>query len=213
MADSILILVVDDHPVVTSGLGAMLFAEEGLELAGTAESAEEAISFCDQNAPDVILMDLIMPGMNGVEAIQTIVARHPQTRIIALTSFRESDLVQAALKAGAIGYMLKNATAAELVEAIRAAHQGQTTLSAEVTQVLVQSTVNPPCKPDLTEREIDVLALVTQGLTNNQIAELLDISLSTVQFHISNILSKLGVSSRVEAAVLAERLNLLSKTG
>ena len=213
MADSIRVLVVDDHPVVTRGLGAMLFATEGLDLVGTAESAEEAIQFCDQNRPDVILMDMVMPGMNGVEAIQTILARHPQTRIIALTSFRESDLVQAALKAGATGYMLKNATAAELVAAIRAAHQGQTTLSAEVTQVLVQSTVNPPCKPDLTEREIDVLALVTQGLTNNQIAEELDISLSTVQFHISNIFSKLGVSSRVEAAVLAERLNLLSQTG
>ena len=213
MVEPIRVLVVDDHPVVISGLAAMLFATDGLDLVGTASSAEEAIVFCDQNPPDVILMDLIMPGTNGVDAIQVIRVRHPQTHIIALTSFRESDLVQAALKAGAIGYMLKNATAAELAEAIRAAHQGQTTLSAEVTQVLIQSTINPVCKPDLTEREIDVLALVTQGLTNNHIAEELDISLSTVQFHISNIFSKLGVSSRVEAAVLAERLNLLSQTG
>jgi NarL family two-component system response regulator LiaR len=213
MTDSIRVLVVDDHPVVTSGLAAMLYVTDGLELAGTAESGESAIMFCDQDPPDVILMDLVMPGTNGVNAIQTIRARHPQTRIIALTSFRESDLVQAALKAGAIGYMLKNATAAELVLAIKAANRGETTLSSEVTQVLVESAVNPPCKPDLTKREIEVLALVTQGLTNNQIAEELSVSLSTVQFHISNVLSKLGVSSRVEAAVLAERLNLLSQTG
>lgn len=213
MTESIRILVVDDHPVVTSGLAAMLFVTGGLELAGTAGNAEEAILFCDQDAPDVVLMDLVMPGTDGVSAIQAILARHPQTRIVALSSFRESDLIQAALKAGAIGYLLKNATAAELVMAIRAAHHGQVTLSPEVTQVLVQSTVNPTTKPDLTEREIEVLTLVSQGLTNNQIAETLDISLSTVQFHISNILSKLGVSSRVEAAVLAERLNLLSQTG
>jgi NarL family two-component system response regulator LiaR len=213
MTDPIRVLVVDDHPVVTGGLAAMLFATEGLELAGTARSAEEAIVLCNQTSPDVVLMDLVMPGTDGIVAIETIRQRCPQTHVIALTSFRESDLVQAALKAGAIGYLLKNATAAELVAAIRAACEGQSTLSPEVTQVLVQSTVNPPQKPDLTKRELDVLALIIQGLTNNQIADKLNISLSTVQFHVGNILSKLGVSSRVQAAVLAERYNLLSQTG
>ena len=213
MADSIRVLVVDDHPVIASGLEAMLFAAEDLELAGAAGSAEDAVRFCDQNCPDVILMDLKMPGTSGIDAIRMILARHPQIRIIALTSFRDSELVQAALKAGATGYILKNTTAVELIAAIRVAHQGQATLSAEVTQVLVQSAVNPPHKPDLTEREIAVLTLVTRGLTNNEIAVELNISLSTVQYHVGNILSKLGVSSRVEAAVLAERLNLLSQTG
>jgi NarL family two-component system response regulator LiaR len=213
MTELIRVLVVDDHPVVTSGLAAMLFAMDGLELAGQAASAEEAIALCDQNPPDVVLMDLVMPGMDGIVAIKTIQACCPQTRIIVLTSFRESDLVKGALNAGAIGYLLKNATAAELAAAILAAHKGESTLSPEVSQALVQSPVNPAPEPHLTNREVDVLALVSQGLTNNQIAGALDISLSTVQFHIGNILSKLGVSSRVEAAVLAERYNLLNQTG
>ena len=213
MTEPIRVLVVDDHPVVTSGLAAMLFATDGLELAGRAASAEDAIVLCEQNLPDVVLMDLVMPGVDGIAAIKIIRARCPKTRIIALTSFRESDLVQGALNAGATSYLLKNATAAELVEAIRAAHKGRSTLSPEVTQVLVQSTIDPLQKSDFTAREIDVLTLITQGLTNNQIAEKLNISLSTVQFHVRNILSKLGVSSRVEAAVLAERYNLLSQTG
>jgi len=213
MPEPIRVLVVDDHPVVTSGLAAILFVAKDLKLVGMAASAEEALVLCANTSPDVVLMDLVMPGMDGVAAIRAIRLRCPQTQVIALTSFREMELVQAALRAGAIGYLLKTATAAELIEAIRNAHKGQITLSPEVTHSFIQSITNPEIAPELTARECDVLALVTRGQTNQQIALELQISLSTVQFHLSNIFSKLDVSSRVEAAVLAERYHLCDPAG
>lgn len=205
------VMLVDDHTVVRSGLSAILLVYDDLELVGEASSGEEAIRLSEQFKPDVILMDLIMPGMNGTEATREIRRKLPTTQIIALTSFKEQDLVQGVLQAGAIGYLLKNVSAEELANAIRAAHAGNPTLAVEAAQVLIQAS-REPAEPfvELTEREQEVLVLLVEGLNNNQIAERLVITLSTVKFHVSSILSKLGVSSRTEAVALALKNNLVN---
>jgi NarL family two-component system response regulator LiaR len=209
-SEPIRVLLVDDHAVVRSGLGAFLLAFEDLELVGEAGSGEEAVRLCQQLAPDVVLMDLVMPKMDGAAATRAIRERCPQIQVIALTSFKEKELVQGALEAGAIGYLLKNVSAGQLADAIRAAHAGQPTLSPEATQALVQAATEAPAPGgDLTPREREVLALMVEGQTNPQIAEKLVVSLSTVKFHVSGILSKLGVGSRTEAVALAVKQNLL----
>jgi NarL family two-component system response regulator LiaR len=155
-------------------------------------------------------MDLVMPGMDGAAATQVIRERWPQVQIIALTSFKEKELVEGALQAGAIGYLLKNVSADELANAVRAAHAGQPTLAPEAAQALIQVTRESPSPGyDLTEREREVLALMIEGLTNPQIAERLVMSRSTVKFHVSNILSKLGVATRTEAVALALQRDLI----
>ncbi len=208
--ESIRVLLVDDHRVVRSGLSAFLMAFEDLELVGEADSGETAILICNKVKPDVVLMDLVMPGMDGAEATQAIRENCPDIQVIALTSFKEEELVQRALKAGAIGYLLKNVTADELAEAIRAAKAGQPTLAPEAAQVLIQATRKPPePKFDLTPRELEVLTLMVEGLSNPEIAKRLVISRSTAKFHVSGILSKLGVSSRTEAVALAVQHNLV----
>jgi len=198
------VMIVDDHTMVRKGLVAFLKNEPALELVGEACDGREAIECCERFQPDVILMDLIMPELGGVAATRTIHQRWPQVQVIALTSFQEKELVQDALQAGAIGYLLKNVSGDELSEAIRQAHGGRPTLAPEAVQALIQ----PPSEAetlaaDLTRREQEVLALLVKGMSNPEIAERLVISRSTVKVHISSILSKLGVASRAEAISLA----------
>jgi len=198
------VMLVDDHAVVRSGLSAFLMVYPDLELVGEAESGEEAVASAALLQPDVILMDLVMPGMDGVATTRAIRQKYPNIQIVALTSFKEENLVQGALQAGAIGYMLKNVTASELANAIRSAHAKRMTLSSEAAQALVQSTSQTvPGSDNLTEREREVLRLMVDGLNNSEIAEKLVISASTVKFHIANIFTKLGVDNRVAAVSLA----------
>ena len=209
--NSIHVMLVDDHAVVRSGLGAFLLAFDDLELVGEAGGGEEAVRLCEQLEPDVVLMDLVMPGMDGAAATRAIRERCPQIQVIALTSSKEKELVQGALEAGAIGYLLKNVTAGELAGAIRAAHAGKPTLAPEAAQALIQATREPPSPGyDLTPREREVLTLMVEGLSNPEIAERLVLSASTVKFHVSNILSKLGVTSRTEAVALAVQHHLVT---
>ncbi len=208
---TIRVMIVDDHSMVRSGLGAFMMAFDDLELAGEAGSGEEAIEMCDQIKPTVILMDLMMPGMGGVAAIGAIREKHPDIQVIALTSFAEQEHVQGALKAGAIGYLMKNISAADLSGAIYDAANGKPSLSPEAARALVQSAAEPaPPGQDLTEAERGVLKLMIKGMNNPDIAEQLMVSTSTVKFHVSNVLSKFGVASRTEAVALAVKHNLAS---
>lgn len=198
------VLLVDDHGMVRRGVATYLRGYEDLEVVGEARDGREAIDRCAQLQPDVILMDLLMPELNGVEATRIILQRWPKIQVIALTSFEEKDLVQDALQAGAISYLLKNVSGDELASAIRAAHAGRATLAREAVRALVEPQVpEQALREDLTQRERQVLSLLVQGLTNPEIAARLTISRSTAKVHVSNILSKLGVSNRAEAIVLA----------
>lgn len=205
------VMLVDDHTMVRRGLATFLKVFDDLQLAGEAESGEAAIQLCAEVLPDVILMDMVMPGTGGVSATRAIRQQFPQVQVIALTSFKEGDLIKTALEAGAIGYLLKDVSADELARAIRGAHAGRATLSPDVAQVIVHAAGESP-KPglDLTERERVVLALMVEGLNNTQIAGRLTVSPSTIKSHVSNILTKLGVSSRTEAVTLALRHGLVS---
>lgn len=204
------VLVVDDHEMVRSGLAMFLRVTPDLELVGEASDGEEAVRLCEALRPDVVLMDMVMPGLDGAAATRAIRERWPRVQVIALTSFPEEDLVQKALQAGALSYLLKNAGAAELTAAIRAASQGRPVLAPEATQALIHRATRPaPPGHDLSRRERDVLKLMAQGLSNRAIAERLVISTSTVDFHVSNILGKLGVSSRTEAVALAVQHHLI----
>lgn len=210
MADPIRVLLVDDHAVVRSGLGAVLLSYDDLTLVGEAGNGQEAIQMCDKHKPDVVLMDILMPVMDGVAATSAIHERWPDIRVIALTSYKEKDMVEGALRAGALSYLIKNVSAEELVGTIREAMSGQPRLSPEAAQVLIQD-IKKPSLPtfDLTERENEILTLMVKGLPNNGIAEKLVVSRSTVKFHVSNILSKLGVATRTEAVATALKNNLV----
>ncbi len=210
MTPTIRVLIVDDHLMVRRGLATFLKAFDDLELAGEAASGDEAVRLALQLQPDVILMDMVMPGMDGAEATRQIRQQCPGIQVLALTSFKEEGLIQNALQAGAIGYLLKDVSADDLVHAIRLAHTGRGTLSPEAAQALIHSAGRPTAPgSDLTGREQAVLALMVEGLNNTQIAARLIVSPSTVKSHVSNILSKLGVSSRSEAVALAVRKHLV----
>ncbi len=204
------VMIVDDHAVVRSGLVAFLMAFEDLKMVGEASGGEEAIGMCRDVKPDVVLMDLVMPGMDGAEVTKAIKQECPEIQVIALTSFPEEDLVKGALEAGAIGYLLKNSSAEDIVAAIRAAYDGKPTLAPEATEVLIkQSTKGPPPGGNLTERELEVLKSMVEGLNNNNIAEQLFVSQSTVKFHVSNILMKLDAATRTEAVATALKEKLV----
>jgi two-component system, NarL family, response regulator LiaR len=205
------ILLVDDHTMVRRGLATFLAIFDDLILAGEAENGEEAIQRCAELLPDVVLMDMVMPDVDGVSATRAIRQQFPQVKVLALTSFKEGGLIQKALEAGAIGYLLKTVSSDDLARAIRDAHAGRTTLSPDVAQVIVHTAGHPPAPGfDLTEREQVVLRLMAEGLTNTQIAGRLTVSPSTIKSHVSNILSKLGVASRTEAVTLALRQGLVT---
>jgi len=202
-------MLVDDHTMVRRGLATFLKVVDDLQLVGEAESGEAAIQLCAEALPDVILMDMVLPMMDGATATRAIRQQFPQVQVIALTSFKEGDLVKNALEAGAIAYLLKDVSADDLVRAIRAAHAGRVTLSPEAAQSLVETANQPPAPGlDLTEREREVLTLMIEGLNNTQIARRLTVSPSTFKSHVSNILAKLGVSSRTKAVTLALRHGL-----
>lgn len=201
---SIRVMLVDDHTVVRTGLATFLAIFDDLELVAEASSGEQALHLAAEHRPEVVLMDLMMPGMDGVTTTRKMRELHPEIRVVALTSFREEELVQAALQAGAIGYLLKDIGAMALADAVRAAHRGQATLAPEAAQALIHAAQNPPAPaPEFTERERDVLKLMVQGMSNAAIADSLVVSTSTVKFHVSNILSKLGADSRTEAVAMA----------
>ena len=205
------VMVVDDHTMVRRGLATFLKVFDDLQLAGEAESGAAAIQLCGEILPDVVLMDMVMPDMDGATATRAICQKYPQVQVIALTSFKEGDLVKNALEAGAIAYLLKDVSADDLVRAIRAAHAGRATLSPEAAQALVETANQPPVPGlNLTEREHEVLAWMVEGLNNTQIAARLAVSPSTIKSHVSNILTKLGVSSRTEAVAFALRHKLVT---
>jgi len=204
------VLVVDDHAMVRRGLAAFLKAFDDLELAGEAASGQAALELCIQLQPDVVLMDLVMPDMDGAAMTRLLRGQSPSIQVIALTSFTDEILVQSALQAGAIGYLLKDVSADALAQAIRDAHAGRSTLAPEAARALVHAASQAPSPGlDLTDRERAVLALMVEGLNNTQIAAKLSVSPSTIKSHVSNILSKLGVASRTEAVTLALRNRLI----
>jgi NarL family two-component system response regulator LiaR len=204
------VLIVDDHPMLRSGLALFIQTYPDLLLVGEASNGNQALEACRLHQPDVVLMDLFMPEMDGVTAIQLIRERFPSIQIVALSSGVDEDLVTSALEAGAVSYLLKNASIDALATAIRAAHQGKATLAAEAAQALVSAAQRPsiPSHP-LTKREQEVLTLIVQGLSNNEIAEKLTIGISTVKKHTSRIFEKLGVTSRAAAVALAVRHELV----
>jgi NarL family two-component system response regulator LiaR len=207
------ILIVDDHAMLRRGLRFFLKGFDDLELVGEAESGAQALELCADCRPDVVLMDMVMDEMDGVQATQLIRQRYPGVQVIALTSFEEHDFIERALQAGAIGYLLKNVSAGDLAHAIREAHAGRSTLAPEAVQALIQATRHRAGHPDygLSEREKEVLGLLMEGLSNAEIAERLVVTVATVKFHVRSILSKLGVSSRTEAVALAWQQNLVPR--
>jgi NarL family two-component system response regulator LiaR len=207
---TIRVLIVDDHDMVRQGMATFLRAYDDLELVGQAADGTEAIQLSQELCPDVIVMDLVLPDMDGPEAIRVILREQPGVQILALSTFQTPKLIREALQAGVIGYLTKDLTTDELASAIRAAHEGKPTLAPAAYETLVKSASKAPIATyNLTERERDVLALMVKGQTNRQIAQRLSVSLSTTKFHVSSILAKLSVSSRTEAVALAMQHDLV----
>ncbi|MGW8319410.1 MAG: response regulator [Candidatus Promineifilaceae bacterium] len=211
-AKPIRVLIVDDHAMVRSGLKNFIYGFDWMEPIGEAENGVEAVEFCATHEVDVVLMDMVMPVIDGSEATRRILALGKPVKIIVLTSFHEQDLVEKALQAGATSYLLKNVTAEQLAAAIRAAHAGHSTLAPEATEALINTTrQRPGVGFDLTPREREILALMVAGLSNLEISDQLSITVATVKYHLTNIFTKLGAKNRVEAATVALEHNLVNK--
>ena len=208
---SIRILIVDDHAVVRQGLKMFLALDKELEVIGEAANGEEAIRRAHELAPDVVLMDLLMPQMDGIAATEVIRRELPDVEVIALTSVLEDKSVYGAVRAGAIGYLLKDTQADELCRAIKAAAAGQVQLSPQAALRLMREVQVPQSPEKLTARETEVLRLLAQGMSNKEIGASLVIGIKTVKTHVSSILSKLGVPSRTQAALYAMRIGLVSE--
>ena len=211
-SDRIRIVVADDHKMVRKGLIILLEGYDDIEIIAEAVDGEHAVDICRETYPDVVLVDVIMPRMNGIVATQHIRQACPKTQVVALTSFSDDKQVHDILKAGAISYILKDVSGDELANAIRRAHAGQATLSPEAAQVLVMATTRPPTiGHDLTKRELDVLSLMIEGMNNREIGEKLVISSSTVKNHVSSILNKMQTTSRTQAVALAVQHNIIDR--
>jgi NarL family two-component system response regulator LiaR len=205
------VVVVDDHPVVRNGIANMLLVFDDIELVGEAASGSELMALLPEITTDVILMDVVMPGIGGLEATQAVCSQYPEVQIIMLTTFPEADTVQAALEAGARGFFTKNADIDDLADAIRDVHAGKTILASEATAALMKArTRSPEAGHDLSKRELEVLALLVEGLSNREIGLRLGISPATVKHHVSACMMKLGASNRAQAAALAVELQLIS---
>jgi two-component system, NarL family, response regulator LiaR len=214
VGDSIGVLLVDDHAIVRKGVRALLLTEEDIEVVGEAENGHRAVALAEALRPDVILMDLVMPGIDGVEAIRRIIARQPQARIVVVTSFATDEKVFPAIRSGALGYLLKDSEPEDLVRAIRQAHRGETVLHPSIARKVLEE-IGRPGKParsvnPLTEREVEVLRLVARGMSNQEIADSLSLSEATVRTHVSSVLSKLHLASRVQATLFALREGIAS---
>ena len=212
MAEPIRVLVVDDHAVVRQGLRGLLELQDGIEVAGDAADGDQGVDAATRLRPDVILMDLVMPALDGVAAMRLLRERLPETRVIVLTSFLDDDKLLPALRAGAAGYLLKNAEPQEVVRAVRAAHAGQTVIDPVVAARLVE-TLAADDRGDpidlLTPREREVLVLIGRGYANKRIALELGLAEKTVKAHVGHVLAKLGVSDRTQAAIAAVRAGLV----
>lgn len=207
-AQKIRIMIVDDHEIVRRGLESYIVEDPALAVVASLGSAEDAIHACQRIQPDVVLMDIMLPGMDGVAAARQIKALYPTVKILALTGSHDAETIQEMMQAGAVGYLLKNTSMGDLHHVIHMVHAGRMTFSPEAARALLQRDVSRQ-QYDLTERELDVLRLMVEGLNNPEIAEKLVISRSTAGFHVSSIIAKLGATNRIEAAVIAVREHLV----
>jgi len=210
--EKIRVFIVDDHPMIRAGLGAMISSEPDFEFVGEAGNGQDALRVVPVAGPHVVLMDLVMPQMDGIAAIEVLRKQLPSTRFLILTSLVEPSEVQRAIKAGACGYLLKNASAMELVDVIRNAFAGRRVLAPEVTDAMIAASQQPAPGADLTQREREILGLMTRGLNNQEIAAELTVAVPTVKFHITNILSKLHVDNRTEAVLKALKHKLVARS-
>lgn len=208
------VIIADDHPLVRHGIKTVFEAYDDIELVAEAENGKEAIEICEQYKPDIVIMDMIMPILDGAEATSQLIKKFPDIKVIALTSFNDKDLIKKSLKAGAISFILKNISGSKLVKTIKDVYKGKYELSPQATKILLSELRE---KTDdnisLTKREKEILTYIVEGLSNKEIAKRMFLSNSTIQFHVSNVLSKLGVSKRTEAAYLALKQKLVELPG